>query len=317
MAREIVQWRQDVPLGPLTALQAGGAARQLAVASTADQLAEIAVLCQSSAEPLTTLGLGSNVLIADAGISGRVVINSARRIAVAKSGEVLADTGCSFQDLFLKTLQSGLRGLEFAVGIPGSLGGALASNAGAYRSSVSEFLTELEVVHEGVRKWVKPDWMAFKYRDSRLRSHGGTDVVVLRVRMQMPAGPMWPGYEEAREYQRQRISKQPAPASAGSFFKNIHNSELAERLPALPVALKEKGIVPAGCVIEGAGMRGYRRGAASFGEKHANFLLNLGGASASELRSLAEFVKVRVFEAYGVRLEEEVLYLGDWSAFAA
>jgi UDP-N-acetylmuramate dehydrogenase len=246
-----------------------------------------------------------------------VVLNSARRIAVAKTGEVLADTGCGFQDLFLKTLQSGLRGLEFAVGIPGSLGGALASNAGAYRSSVSEFITELEVVHEGTRKWVQPEWMEFNYRDSRLRSHGGSGVVVLRVRLQMPTGPMWPGYDEAREYQRQRISKQPPPASAGSFFKNIHNPEVARRFPTLPANLKEKGIVPAGFVIEGAGLRGHRIGAAAFGAKHANFLLNLGGASATELRSLAEFIKARVFDAYGVHLEEEVLYLGDWSAFAA
>ena len=317
MGKDLLPWRTNVPLGPFTALQAGGAAEQLAVASTIDELAHIAESCQESAQALTTLGFGSNVLVADAGVPGRVVINSARRIAVAKTGEVLADTGCGFQDLFLKTLQSGLRGLEFAVGIPGSLGGALASNAGAYRSAVSEFITELEVVHEGVRKWVKPDWMEFKYRDSRLRSHGGSSLVVLRVRLQMPTGPMWTGYEEAREYQRRRISKQPSPASAGSFFKNIQSPELAARLPTLPTDLKDKGIVPAGFVIEGVGLRGYRRGAAAFGAKHANFLLNLGGASATELRSLAEFVKTRVRESYGVSLEEEVLYLGDWSAFAA
>ncbi|HLK15740.1 MAG TPA: UDP-N-acetylmuramate dehydrogenase [Fimbriimonadaceae bacterium] len=317
MAKTSSPWRSGVPLAPFTTLQAGGPAAQFAVSGSVDELAGLALAAQGGGEALTLLGLGSNVLVSDAGVPGKVVINNARRIAVAKTGEVLADTGCSFQDLFLKTLQCGLRGLEFAVGIPGSLGGALASNAGAYRSAVSEFITELEVVNEGERKWVPPAWMRFSYRDSRLRSHGGPDVVVLRVRMQMPSGSIWSGYEEAREYQRQRISKQPAPASAGSFFKNIHDANLADRLPSLPAALKEKGIVPAGFVIEGAGLRGYRRGAAAFGKRHANFLLNLGGATAHELRSLADLVKRRVHDAYGVTLEEEVLFLGDWSGYLA
>lgn len=310
-------WLENVALGPFTTLQAGGAAKKFVAVCGVDELAEIAVDCQQAGHDLTVLGAGSNVLVADTGIAGRVVVNAARRIAVAKSGEILAETGCAFQDLFLKTLQAGLRGLEFAVGIPGSLGGALASNAGAYRSSVSEFIVELEVVHEGERKWVPPEWMGFSYRDSRLRAPGASGVVVLRVRLQMPMGPMWPGYEEAREYQRQRISKQPPSASAGSFFKNIHDEALAERLPTLPPALKEKGIVPAGFVIEAAGLRGHRRGAAAFGTRHANFLLNLGGASAGELRALAEFVKRRVLDQFGVTLEEEVLYLGDWSGFIA
>ncbi|MHB8635018.1 MAG: UDP-N-acetylmuramate dehydrogenase [Fimbriimonadaceae bacterium] len=308
-------WRTNVPLGSFTTLQAGGVAEALTIATSVDELADIAVTCQATGKRLTTLGFGSNVLVSDAGVGGYVAINASRRIAVAKTGEVLADTGCAFQDLFLKTLQSGLRGMEFAVGIPGSLGGALASNAGAYRSCVSEFITELEVVHEAHRRWVPPDWMNFQYRDSRLRATEPSGIVVLRVRMQLPVGPPWIGYLEAREYQRQRIAKQPAPASAGSFFKNISDAALANSLPKLPAALKDRGIVPAGFVIEAVGLRGYRRGAAALGVKHANFLLNLGGASASELRSLAEYVKARVLAGFGVKLEEEVLYLGDWSAF--
>src|SRR6185295_5497747 len=123
------------------------------------------------------------MLPADKGVPGLVLHNLARRIAVAKSGEVIADTGCSFQDLFLKTAQNRLRGLEFAVGIPGTLGGALVSNAGAYRSCVSEFLTSIEVVAEGKRQWVEPSWMEFSYRDSLLRRPNPPQVVMLRVAM--------------------------------------------------------------------------------------------------------------------------------------
>lgn len=311
------RWLRDVALGPFTTLQAGGPAERFCIAASIDDLSTIAIECQSKALPLTIIGHGSNILVSDMGIRGAVVINRSRRIVVAKSGEVLADTGSAFQDLFLRTLQSGLRGLEFAVGIPGSLGGALASNAGAYRSSVSEFITELEVVFEGRRQWVSPSWMEFSYRDSRLRGVQGGQIVVLRVRMQMPRGTMWSGYEEAREYQRQRILKQPPSASAGSFFKNIHDIALAERMPNLAPALREKGLVPAGVAIEAAGLRGHRSGAAAMGHKHANFLLNLGGASAAELRSLAELVKRRVHDTFGIWMEEEVLYAGDWSYFHA
>ena len=264
---------------------------------------------------MTMLGSGSNMLPSDSGVHGLVILNMARRIAVARSGEVLADTGCSFQELFLKTAQANLRGLEFAVGIPGTLGGALVSNAGAYRSCVSEFLTGLEIVAGGERKWVEPDWMHFSYRDSVLRRPNPPQAAVVRVRMQLPQGQPKQIYDEAREYQRQRISKQPPPASAGSFFKNVNDHALAEKLDTLSPALKKAGVVPAGYLIEAVGLKGFRMGGAMFGRRHANFILNVGNASASDIRRLAEFGSSKVLDQFGVQLEEEVLYLGDWSGW--
>src|SRR6185312_9867094 len=108
---------------------------------------------------------------------------------------------------FLKTAQSNLHGLEFAVGIPGTLGGALVSNAGAYRSCVSEFLVRIEIMHGGRREWVDPSWMRFSYRDSVLRRTGAPAAVMLRIEMKLPLGTPKEIYDEAREYQRQRISK--------------------------------------------------------------------------------------------------------------
>jgi UDP-N-acetylmuramate dehydrogenase len=140
---------------------------------------------------------------------------------------------------------------------------------------------------------------------------------VLRVRLQLPQGDQKQSYDEARENQRQRISKQPPPASAGSFFKNVNDSELADRLETLPVGLKKAGVVPAGYLIEASGLKGFRMGGAMFGQKHANFILNVGNASASEIRRLALHAKKVVLEKFGVELEEEVLYIGDWSRFAA
>jgi UDP-N-acetylmuramate dehydrogenase len=307
--------REDFPLRLFTTLRAGGPAQYFARVRNANELAELAQMAHRDNVPITVLGSGSNILPSDYGIAGLTILNQADRIAVAKTGEVLADTGCKFQDLFLQTIQAGLGGLEFAVGIPGSLGGALVSNAGAYRSNVSEFITRLEVVVDGERQWVAPEFLQFSYRDSILRSLRPPKVVVLRVEMKLSAKPRKESYDEAREYQRQRISKQPPPASAGSFFKNVVDPALASKIEGLTDGMRKAGVVPAGFLIEAAGLKGYRMGGAMQGARHANFILNVGNATATEIRKLANFTRDRVWERFKVRLEEEVLYLGDWSAF--
>jgi UDP-N-acetylmuramate dehydrogenase len=314
---EPVEIRRGVPLRQFTTLRAGGPAEFFAVANDLEELVDLAIRSQEEAAGATVLGSGSNVLPADAGVPGLTILNCARRIRVARTGEVVAETGCAFQELFLKTAQAGLHGLEFAVGIPGTLGGALVSNAGAYRSNVSEFLTGLEIVHEGgKREWVSPEWMQFLYRDSLLRRPNPPMAVVLRVSMKLPVGDPKRIYDEAREYQRQRIGKQPPSPSAGSFFKNVNDAALAESLPLLPMVLKTAGVVPAGYLIEAAGLKGFRLGGAMLGRRHANFILNVGAATSTEIRRLAGHAQRTVRDRFGVTLEEEVLYLGDWSKFS-
>jgi UDP-N-acetylmuramate dehydrogenase len=119
-------------------------------------------------------------------------------------------------------------------------------------------------------------------------------------------------YNEARDYQRQRISKQPPNPSAGSFFKNINDPALAQSLDSLPPPLKLAGVVPAGYLIESVGLKGFRHRGAAFGARHANFILNLGGATAGEIRELAEIGKRSVHDRYGIWMDEEVLYIGEW-----
>jgi len=305
----------QVALRPHTTLRAGGRAEYFLEADSTDLLAEVAAKAQGLGVPVTPLGAGSNVLPSDDGVAGLVLVNRARNLVVEQD-QILVDTGIAFQNLFLRSVHLGFRGLEYAVGIPGSLGGALVSNAGAYRSSVSEFLTGLEIVVGGRRQWVEPAWMQFSYRDSILRGPTPPQCVVLRVRMRLPKGDAKASYDEAREYQRQRISKQPAPASAGSFFKNVNDETLAQSLDTLPIGLKQAGVVPAGYLLEAAGLKGHRLGGARFSDRHANFMLNVGGATATDIRRLAELAKGRVRDQLGVALEEEVLYLGDWSTFA-
>lgn len=301
-----------VDLRPFTTLRAGGAADFFLQASNIEELAEGAQWAWKRGLKVTPLGWGSNVLPADAGVSGLVLLNRATYLKVDEDGTVEADSGLGFGELFIKTVQAELAGLEFAVGIPGSVGGALVSNAGAYRSCVSEFLTGLEVVTPAGRAWVGPEWMGFAYRDSVLRRAGAPQAIILRVRMLLPQGEPKKIYDEAREYQRQRISKQPPSPSAGSFFKNVVDQELAQRIPGLSDGMRAAGVVPAGFLIQECGLKGHRIGGAMLGVKHANFLLNVGGATATDLRNLAEHAQEKVLETFGVTLEPEVLYLGRW-----
>jgi len=308
--------RPGISLKPYTTLKAGGAAEWFVVARGLDELALAAEWSQGRGQNTTVLGSGSNILPSDEGVPGLTLLNRATRIDIRGNGEIIAETGCAFQELFLKAAQAGLHGLEFAVGIPGTLGGALVSNAGAYRSCVSEFLTRLEIVVEGRREWVPPSYLEFSYRDSLLRKPNPPQVVVLRVEMVLPRGEAKQIYDEAREYQRQRIGKQPPSPSAGSFFKNVTDTAFAQSLDGLPAPLRAAGVVPAGFLIEAAGLKGFSFGGAEMGRRHANFIVNLRNATAFDIYRLAQIVKHRVQDRFGVLLEEEVLYLGDWSRLA-
>lgn len=277
-----------------------------------DDFAEVTILCQSLGLPHLILGSGSNVLPSDKGVPGLTIVNLCSRISFAE--EIYAETGCWFQDLFLASAQAGFAGLEFAVGIPGTLGGALVSNAGAYRANISDRISQVEWVFESQRQWVSPDNLKFSYRDSILRTNNPPPIALLAVRLQLEMGNSKHIYNLARDYQQQRISKQPPHPSAGSFFKNVYGHELANQLKSLPEKMKDAGVVPAGFLIEECELKGKTIGRARISERHANFICNLGGATAGDIRELAETAKKCVADKFGVILEEEVLYLGDWSS---
>lgn len=302
--------QSDISLAPYTTLQAGGNARWLAEIRDVHLLADAAAVAQANKIPHITIGSGSNILPSDKGYDGLVLVNSCKKIYFGRTQ--YCECGCWFQDLFLQAAQKGFEGLEFAVGIPGTLGGALVSNAGAYRANIADLLTEVELVQDGNRKWVEPDYLGFSYRDSILRRPNALAITLLAVKMQLRQGIPLEIYSRAKDYQRQRIIKQPPHPSAGSFFKNVQSYELVELLPGLPPGLKESGIVPAGYLVEACGLKGARIGGAKISERHANFLCNVESAKAQDIRNLASLVKKSVLEKFDVALEEEVLYIGDW-----
>ena len=299
------------PMARHTTLKVGGAARWFWAASDVEALARVLSVCAQHDVPYLFIGHGSNLLMSDAGYDGLVIQNRCKGCEVGE--ETRAESGVSFGSLFLQTARAGFGGLEWAIGIPGTVGGALVSNAGAYRGNIGPLVRSVRVFADGRDQMVGPEWMEFSYRDSRLRREGIGRAVILSCALHLTErGDPEAIITHAKQYQAQRRAKQPFAPSAGSFFKNVLSKELAESLPHLPAGMKAAGVVPAGFLSEACGLKGLRVGGAEVSPTHANFLVNAHGATASDLRALAGRVKEVVRERFGVTLEEEVLYVGDW-----
>jgi UDP-N-acetylmuramate dehydrogenase len=301
---------RDVPLADFTTLRVGGSADLYYDARDVEALAAVLVAAQRAGMPFFLLGGGSNVCISDRGVRGLVIHNRCRFASVART--TVVDCGYTFWTLFQKAARASLSGLEFAVGIPGSVGGALVSNAGAYRQNICDTVREIDIVEEGTRQTVGPEWMGFSYRDSRLRRPEPVSAALLRVTLELTPGLRSDILARARENQRQRIFKQPWLPSAGSFFKNVNSPELAEQLPDLPAAMKQAGVVPAGFLSAACDCRGLQVGGAQISGRHGNFVVNRGDATAQDIRELTGIIKKRVLERFGVELQEEVMFVGEW-----
>lgn len=297
-----------------TTLKVGGLARWFWAASDVEQLVRVLDVCTQHDIPYLFVGHGSNLLMSDRGYDGLVIQNRCKKTDIGE--DTYAESGVSFGSLFLQTARAGFSGLEWAIGIPGTVGGALVSNAGAYRGNIGPLVRRVRVWADGADQTVGPEWMEFSYRDSRLRRSGIGRTVILSCRLHFATqGDPDTILSEAKIYQAQRRDKQPYAPSAGSFFKNVVDKTLADSLPALTPGMKAAGVVPAGFLSEACGLKGLREGGAQVSDKHANFLINVGGATAEDLRRLAQRVKAVVRDRFGVVLEEEVLYVGDWTGW--
>ena len=307
---------RNEPMSRHTTLRVGGNARWYWPATDVERLSMVLTACWDLDVPYLLVGHGSNLLMSDRGYHGLIIQNRCKKTEIPtglSSSMVYSECGVSLGSLFSQTARAGLSGLEWGVGIPGTVGGALVSNAGAYRGNIGPLVRSVRVVSEGRDMTVDHQWMEFSYRDSKMRRAGIGKTVVLSCTMELISGDSDEILSRAKYYQQQRKLKQPFHPSAGSFFKNVIDKELALSLPGLPHELKQAGVVPAGYLIEACGLKGLIVGGAQSSEKHANFLINTGtGATASHFYKLAATIKEDVCKKYGVTLEEEVLYVGDW-----
>lgn len=282
--------RQE-PMSRHVTFRTGGPA-ELYVTPSQEELPRVIACCKEGAVPYLVIGNGSNLLVGDQGIPGVVIEIGSRMAAIeiAEEIRIRAGAGAMLSTIAARAAESGLGGFEFASGIPGSLGGAVVMNAGAYGGELRDVLVSATVLtSEGEVKEIAADELELSYRHSNILERG---FVVLAGELILSEQNKADIYAYMHELKEQRVSKQPLDyPSAGSTFK------------------RPEGYF-AGKLIDDSGLRGFRVGGAQVSEKHCGFVINRAQATSADVRSLMEQVQAIVLEKQGVKLEPEVKLVG-------
>jgi UDP-N-acetylmuramate dehydrogenase len=291
-----VRLKLDAPLARYTSMKIGGPADYFIEAGNGAALAEVLIALRRHQVPLCLLGNGSNVLVSDRGVRGAVIhlTGEFKKIEWRDGGDAIeVEVGAAYAVTLLvrQAARKGYAGLEFAEGIPGSVGGALVMNAGAYGSEIEKVVERVDAInHDGQALVFSREQMTFSYRDSHLPAGTVVTGVVLRLRRDEAAQVN----AKLRELVGKRKSSQPSGfPNSGSMFRNPPGDF-------------------AGRLIEASGLKGQRNGRAQIAERHANFIVNLGGAKATEVRQLMELAQSEVRRRFNINLIAEVKYLGEW-----
>ena len=286
--------KENVSLAPYTSARIGGPADLLITAKSADELAEIVSTLWKQGLSFFMLGGGSNVLVSDKGVRGVTVLNRAKAVRFENGSQpkVWAEAGVVFSNLANRCASKGLSGLEWAATVPGTVGGAVYGNAGAFDGDVSGNLINAEILTEAGREFWSVEKMKYGYRTSALK-RGEIKAVVLSAELSLKIATKEEVTVKIEQFGERRKSTQPPGASMGSMFKNPEGDY-------------------AGRLIEAAGLKGTRIGNAEISPVHGNFFVNHGQTKASDIRALIELTQKTVADKFGVKLELEVELVGEW-----
>lgn len=278
----------ELPLAPYTTFRIGGPAAVFCTPNSEEQLMTALRICKEQGARFYLLGRGSNTLFADEGFDGLVIhiAEGMDTIEVRANGVLVAGAGTNLVQLCKKAEETSLSGLEFAYGIPGSVGGAVYMNAGAYDGEMKNVLAEVRWLdNEGNLRISAAEELEMGYRCSRFSKHGG---VVLSAVFRLSTAPQAQIRAKMEELRARRIEKQPLDKpSAGSTFKRPQGAYAAQ-------------------LIEECGLKGLQVGGAAVSEKHSGFVVNLGGATCADVLQLCAQVSACVYEKTGFQLEKEV-----------
>ncbi|HJV65930.1 MAG TPA: UDP-N-acetylmuramate dehydrogenase [Geomonas sp.] len=303
---------ENVPLAPFTSLEVGGPARFLATARNVQELREALLFARGNGLPFAVLGGGSNLLVSDQGFDGVVVRVKLEGVEV-DGARVRAEAGVDLNALVHNTAGWGVAGMEPLAGIPGLVGGAVRGNAGAYGRCIGELCEEVVALDADTLELVTlgRQECRFRYRCSRFKED--PRLLVISSSLLLASGDP----EEIRHKVELTLARRAArnlqcERSAGSFFMNpvVSDPELIGRFESDQQVRCRDGRIPAGWLIDRAGLRNTTVGGASVSPQHANYLINNGHASAGEMVALAGLVKSKVLASMGVELQEEVSRLG-------
>lgn len=303
-------FQADFPLASRTYFKIGGPAEVYVELADRAKIIALVKYCRSNDVQLTILGGASNVIVADHGIPGLVLkLTNNDLTTVGKQGEltvVRVGVGTKTALLVKQTVDAGLTGLEFFLGVPGNVGGAVYNNAHYLEDLISEHIYRVEVIQEnGEVTWLNREECQFGYDSSRFQR---TKEVILQAEFALPAGTKETSQELIRRATLYRAQTQPlGMPSSGCIFQNTPNTpELKQRFPQFA----DRQHVPGGFLIDQAGLKGAREGDIEVSEKHAAFFVNTGKGTAADIKKLIDRVKTTVKEKFGAELQEEVFWLG-------
>ncbi len=290
-----IRSKEGEPLAPHTTLRVGGVAELFVEAKTIAELVEFVRLARQHDVSFFILGNGSNILVLDRGIRGLVIENHCDNYALnpinSEKAILTTESGASLPGVANRLARQGWSSLEWAIGVPGTIGGAVVGNAGAHGGAIEDSVVEVEILDaQGVTIKLPKTECAFEYRVSRFKRNKSE--IVLRAEFEMKRDAPAACIARMNEYTDHRRRTQPTEPSVGSMFKNPPGDY-------------------AGRLIEQAGLKGKRVGSVEVSHVHANFFVNRGGATASQVLQLIEIVKSAVREKFGVELELEIEVVGE------
>ncbi|MDD3487437.1 MAG: UDP-N-acetylmuramate dehydrogenase [Candidatus Moranbacteria bacterium] len=325
--------KENIPLAPLTTFKIGGPARYFSEAGSGEEIIEALEFAREKSLPVFVMGGGSNILVSDKGFEGLVIKIQSTSYKIHDTN-IECGAGCQLSTIVRESIKSGLTGLEWAAGIPGTIGGAVRGNAGAYGGTMADSVESVRVVEIPIAKSQASNKFSifnfqfskksefqisnfknkdckFSYRDSIFKRN--PNLIILSVKLGLQKGSREESEKRIKEIISKRREKQPADfPSAGSFFKNpsVKKADLLRIFESDTGMEARGGKIPAGYLIDGAGMRGKKIGGAMVSEKHANFIVNTGGATAENVMMLAAIIKTRVRNRFDIQLQEEVQMVG-------
>ena len=286
--------QEEVSLAPFTSARIGGPADILVTVKTATELMDAMTVLWDYGMPYTILGGGSNALISDKGVRGVVVLDRAKEVRFESGDQptVWCEAGVVFSNLANRCASKGLSGLEWAATVPGTVGGAIYGNAGAFGGDMSNNLISADVLTKNGIEKLTVEQMEYGYRTSVLK-RGEIKAIVLSGTLRLKNSSREEVSAKINEFSESRKSAQPPGASMGSMFKNPAGDH-------------------AGRLIEAAGLKGTRIGNAEISTKHGNFFINHGDTKAEDVHALIRLTQETVFKKFGVELELEVELVGEW-----
>jgi UDP-N-acetylmuramate dehydrogenase len=286
--------KENVLLAPYTSARIGGPADIFVTADSAAELASIVKLLWKQEMPFTILGGGSNVLVSDKGIRGAVVLNRAKAVRFHNGDRpsVTVESGVIFSNLANRCASKGFGGIEWAATVPGTIGGAVYGNAGAFGGHMAGNLMCADLLTINGREKYSVERMSYGYRTSVLK-RGEVKAIVLAVELSLKNSTKEEATVNIQQFGAHRKATQPPGASMGSMFKNPNGDY-------------------AGKLIEAAGLKGTRIGNAEISPLHGNFFVNHGATKAEDIRTLIELVQKVVKDKSGIELELEIEFVGEW-----